>query len=966
MGVTDVGDDNSQNTSSLSKPASPIVGPQQSQEKLSTVHLEEEDASPDFETDADAESKPQAPTQKRRRVTRACDECRRKKIKCDGKQPCTHCTVYSYDCTYDQPSNRRRNPAPQYIESLEQRLQKAEAIIRAALPGVDLDDPKYDARGIDQILEASKAATATAKKQYRRPEDDAQMRSMVDRTGSLDLDDTGYYDYHGISSGYSFMRKFRAQFGDDFLPIPRRLENKNFANVHGSPKSFYSSPVETGMSLSNDLPPKDVAIELCRNAIDDCCALQRPLHRPTFFRRLHAVYNTDPDSYTNEDVKFLPSLYSAMAIGCLFGRTDENDRNEPNEKGYMHATEQGYQYFNVSKSMLDITDCRDILSLQAVMFMILFLQGTAKLATCYSYIGVALRGCCRLGMHRKIVGKFNVIEQEERKRLFWQVRKMDIYVGAMLGLPQMLSTDDIDQDLPSEVYDEHITEDSIRPVPHEAFSLMRATNAHTKLLGILRKVVRYVYPVKSQSDQSTTEGMISHSLIRELERDLQDWMDELPMQLRPSENSDIELSRVQQLLRMSYAYVQMMIYRPFLHYVSQSCQSAKTDKRSFACAAACVSVARNVVHITSEMKRRGLLTGAYWFVMYTTYFAILSLLYFVLENPESSTSKDILKDAIEGRDTLANLATRSMAADRCTASLSGLFEALPEKLNERRNSIRTATMPSTAKKRPPPTNDPPIFGLPSSSAQFVPVSMNTPQSINATPLRPHVEPRSIMSRTSVPDHAPYPFTPATTLQNAPTPAETMGYSTPQVASPMPLDFGPSAIMQGHLPDLRSVMFPGDNPFAYPNQPISTLDTMPNLPIGIETPPAGDQIHSSANIGTPEAFQRFDDRPLYPERHLQPQFFGMNNFAEEPGRMNSPMPNTNNLQVPGQGNQEDYWSHAPARGRFRTGLTPGGQGVNLDLDDIFGQSQNWNMNLIMSDRQHQQGGMPWPADGQSWQ
>lgn len=36
------------------------------------------------------------PMQKRRRVTRACDECRRKKIKCDGKQPCTHCTVYSY------------------------------------------------------------------------------------------------------------------------------------------------------------------------------------------------------------------------------------------------------------------------------------------------------------------------------------------------------------------------------------------------------------------------------------------------------------------------------------------------------------------------------------------------------------------------------------------------------------------------------------------------------------------------------------------------------------------------------------------------------------------------------------------------------------------------------------------------------------------------------------------------------
>lgn len=44
----------------------------------------------------DSDTKPSAPLQKRRRVTRACDECRRKKIKCDGKQPCTHCTVYSY------------------------------------------------------------------------------------------------------------------------------------------------------------------------------------------------------------------------------------------------------------------------------------------------------------------------------------------------------------------------------------------------------------------------------------------------------------------------------------------------------------------------------------------------------------------------------------------------------------------------------------------------------------------------------------------------------------------------------------------------------------------------------------------------------------------------------------------------------------------------------------------------------
>ena len=121
---------------------------------------------------------------------------------------------------------------------------------------------------------------------------------------------------------------------------------------------------------------------------------------------------------------------------------------------------------------------------------------------------------------------------------------------------------------------------------------------------------------------------------------------------------------------MAYAHIQMFLYRPFLHYVSPTEQAKTIDKRSYACAAACVSVSRNIVHITGEMKKRGLLTGAYWFYMYTTFFAILSLVFFVLENPQSPTSKAILRDAYEGKDTLAGLAQRSMAADRCSKTLA--------------------------------------------------------------------------------------------------------------------------------------------------------------------------------------------------------------------------------------------------------------------------------------------------------
>jgi hypothetical protein len=118
----------------------------------------------------------------------------------------------------------------------------------------------------------------------------------------------------------------------------------------------------------------------------------------------------------------------------------------------------------------------------------------------------------------------------------------------------------------------------------------------------------------------------------------------------------------------------MMLYRPFLHYVSPKSNVGRVvDDRSYACAAACVSVSRNVVHITAEMQRRGLLLGAYWFTMYTTFFAILSLAFFVLENPTKPGTEEVLANASAGRDALKALAKRSMAADRCSTALAVSF-----------------------------------------------------------------------------------------------------------------------------------------------------------------------------------------------------------------------------------------------------------------------------------------------------
>lgn len=41
----------------------------------------------------------------------ACDMCRKKKIKCDGKLPaCTHCTNYKTECVFTQVEKKRNPP----------------------------------------------------------------------------------------------------------------------------------------------------------------------------------------------------------------------------------------------------------------------------------------------------------------------------------------------------------------------------------------------------------------------------------------------------------------------------------------------------------------------------------------------------------------------------------------------------------------------------------------------------------------------------------------------------------------------------------------------------------------------------------------------------------------------------------------------------------------------------------------
>ena len=90
---------------------------------------------------------------KRRRIARACDMCRKKKIKCDGKMPaCTQCINYKTDCVFTQVEKKRSPPkGAKYIQGLENRLGRMEHLLR--LSGLLGEDEETDLGSLEKKLE---------------------------------------------------------------------------------------------------------------------------------------------------------------------------------------------------------------------------------------------------------------------------------------------------------------------------------------------------------------------------------------------------------------------------------------------------------------------------------------------------------------------------------------------------------------------------------------------------------------------------------------------------------------------------------------------------------------------------------------------------------------------------------------------------------------------------------------------
>lgn len=205
------------------------------------------------------------------------------------------------------------------------------------------------------------------------------------------------------------------------------------------------------------------------------------------------------------------------------------------------------RHFLFAKSLVDVTQCSDLRSLQTLLCFILFLISTARLASAHAYIGLACSTTLRLGLHFRSNYDTSLSKQQRelRRDVFWSVVKMDMYASAVLGLPAFIDLQEVDPAI-----DKTVADCFQRLPPTEEKSSVedikiKTSALHLELLRTITRATKVLYPRPSEQDEETVEsGRISVSIkdVEKIEAEMRSWWKQYK-ELLPRDNEPAEIMR---------------------------------------------------------------------------------------------------------------------------------------------------------------------------------------------------------------------------------------------------------------------------------------------------------------------------------------------------------------------------------------------------------------------------------------
>ncbi|GKU22379.1 unnamed protein product [Fusarium langsethiae] len=523
------------------------------------------------------------------KVSRACDHCKLKKLKCSGTLPCAGCVKRQVECQYDSLYRRGRPPTPPTVDAHRSRQQS-----RPADNNPEQNTTRSSSQGPPGL------ETAEIEGQF------------FDPTSNLTF----------IHRAWKRLAQQNQQTDAGLLTGSENLQPLMSAG---------DKPFTTRGDQSLMFVDQAAAFALFEYYFENCVVTYRVLNRQYCQAWLEAVINNFHTGQSldtgighaklvfKSDTK-AAIVITTLAIACFRQHRISESTSLPG--GISLLSQQSEEYFLAASDLTaQETGLPRLESAQARVLQVLYLLQTSRMNQAWYVFGNTVPIVTALGLHRKSTQYRNggrqpvdYISSECRKRTFWVLYTIDKYLAVVFGRPRFYHDDDVDQEFPDRINDEDMTPQGPSPGEPAMDCHVDSLVFHARIAIIIENVSRKVYSLKKMPAEerlAAAQGFIQQ---------LHEWRQALPHHIGTVRPSSLipTFSRQATALKLAYCHAVMHTTRPFLLDHSDDCSPALR-----ACVTQCIGAAKLALEIVDGMfSEKSVLFHALWWMPYVTFCAL--------------------------------------------------------------------------------------------------------------------------------------------------------------------------------------------------------------------------------------------------------------------------------------------------------------------------------------------------------
>ncbi|QQK39722.1 Fungal transcriptional regulatory protein, N-terminal [Penicillium digitatum] len=409
-------------------------------------------------------------------TSRSCVTCRRRKVRCNKRSPCSNCTKAGIDCIFPPPGRApRKSKRPPDAELLS-RLRRLEGVIdhlrssgHTEGTSTSVQAPLYASGSSTGRSKPTVPTSVSAGPQNQVdggrvcPFEESDPKKLAPKKfenefGRLVIDEgrSRYVSNRLWTSLGDEIEELQdildhSSSGEDDTPSP---ESSHSGSQDGFIFGFYS----LSKSLREFHPPTSKVPILWGKYRENVAPLITIVHRPTA-RELFVEAARHPDALDKNSEALIFSMYLCSIVSmkpdeCLFQFGEDRTTVV---KRYRFATEQAL-------AKAGFLNTQSLILLQAAVLFLVCVRREDDSKFVWSMTSVVLRLAQGLGLHRDGTNfALKPFETEMRRRLWWHISLLDVRSSEDHGTDPLIHESMYDTLLPLNINDDDLSPDMEEP-----------------------------------------------------------------------------------------------------------------------------------------------------------------------------------------------------------------------------------------------------------------------------------------------------------------------------------------------------------------------------------------------------------------------------------------------------------------------------------------------------------------------